>query len=98
MKDIESNAVLEKVSVRVTDRCEWIYSIFLQRFHYFGLHYYSGSVLVAGISFDKRITEEGWLNTSVVYFNVPSVCPLHLRTILLCLLSGLGIIFFVSQT
>lgn len=101
MKYIKNNAVLENFSVRVTDRWEWIHSIFLQHFHYFGLHYYNGSALVTGISFDKRITEEDWLNTSVIYFNVrsvrPSVCPLHLRTILLCQLGGLGIIFFVSQ-
>ena len=74
MKDMKSNAVLEKVSVRITDRCEWIYSTFLQHFHYFGLHYFNGSTLVTGISFDIRITEKDWLNTSVIYVNVLSVC------------------------
>jgi len=29
MKDVTSNAVLEKVNVRAPDRCEWIHSIFL---------------------------------------------------------------------
>jgi hypothetical protein len=73
MKDIKSKAVLGKLSVLIPDQCEWMYSIFLQHFHYFGLLYYKGCTLVTGISFDNSTTEEDWFNTSVIYFNILSV-------------------------
>jgi hypothetical protein len=75
MKNIKSNAVLKNVSVKSTRSVNGYtrYSAFLLHYHYFGLYYYNGSVLVTGINFDKRITEEDWFNTSVIYFNVLSV-------------------------
>ena len=93
MEDIKSNVVLQKVSVRA-DRRERLYSIFLQHFHYFGLYYCNGSALITGISFDMRLTRKiGLIHQLFIWTHCLSLCPLHLRTILLCLLSGLGYIF-----